>query len=104
MNFISQWLSNHSISAKSVASGWAFLTGLFYFSPQFHDYVMNAYSGLPKGIHGFIAGVAIPALIFWKTQKRTTITAEVAPGTTGIAEATATVLAPVQLPEPTKPV
>lgn len=95
MDAIKKWLSNHSISAKTVASAWAFVTALFYINPQFHDYIMGAYNGLPKGIHGFMAGVAIPALIFWKTQKRTTVTAEVAPGQTGTAEASAIV-------EPTK--
>lgn len=91
MNTINKWLSNHSISAKTVASAWAFVTTLFYLNPQFHDYIMGVYNGLPKGIHGFMAGVAIPALIFWKTQKRTTVTAEVSPGQTGTAAASAVV-------------
>jgi hypothetical protein len=87
MNSIKQWLSNHSISAKTVASAWAFVTALWYISPPFHDYVKSAYDGLPKGIHGFVAGVAVPALIFWRTQKKTTVTAEVSPGETGTASA-----------------
>lgn len=91
MKPVQQWFANHSISAKSVASGWAFITALFYLNPQFHDYILSAYNGLPKGIHGFVAGVAIPALIFWKTQKRTTITAEIAPGESGTAVAQAAV-------------
>jgi len=89
MNAIPKFLANHSISAKTVASAWAFVTALFYISPQFHDYILAAYNGLPKGIHGFVAGVAIPALIFWRTQKRTTVTAEVSPGQSATAEATA---------------
>lgn len=91
MNKIKLWLANHSISAKTAASGWLFVVGMFYAVPPFHDYVMNAYAGLPKGIHGFIASVVIPGLIFWKTQKRTTITAEVAPGESATAAAAATV-------------
>lgn len=69
MNQIKQFLSNHSISAKTVASIWLFITGLWYASPQFHDYVLSGYNALPKGVHGFLAGVAIPALIFWRSQK-----------------------------------
>lgn len=91
MKPIEQFLSNHSISAKTASSAWLFLTGLFYMNPQFHDYVLSVFNNLPKGIHGFIAGAVVPALIFWRTQKRTTVTAEVAPGETGTAEAEATV-------------
>lgn len=89
MNKLKQWLANHSISAKTVASAWVFLTGMWYAAPAFHDYVMSAYSALPKGVHGFIAGVVVPALIFWKTQKRTTVMAEISPGETGTTEAVA---------------
>lgn len=70
MNKIKLFLANHSISAKTVASAWAAVTVLFYTSQPFHDYIMGGYNALPKGIHGFIAGVAVPALIFWKTQKQ----------------------------------
>lgn len=96
MNSIKTFLSNHSISAKTVASAWLFLTGLWYAAPAFHDYVLNAYNALPKGIHGFIAGVVIPGLIFWRTQKRTTVSAEVAPGQNATAAASAVISGPNQ--------
>ena len=90
MNAIKQWYGNHTITAHTVASAWVFLTGLWYFSPPFHDYVVGIYNGLPKNLHSLIAGVVVPALIYWRTQKKTTVTAEVAPGETGAAEAIAT--------------
>ena len=74
MNALKQWLSTHSITAKTFVSGWIFIDALFYTSPQFHDYVLNAYNALPAGLHGVIAGVLIPALIFWRTQKRSQAT------------------------------
>jgi hypothetical protein len=82
MNTIKQWLANHSISAQSLSGAWIFATTLFYTNQQFHDYVLQEYGLLPKGIKGFIAGAVVPVLIFWKTQKSTTITTTVAPGDT----------------------
>lgn len=75
MDALKQWLASHSITAKTFASAWIFIDALFYASQPFHDYVMNAYSALPKGIHGLLAGVVIPALIFWRTQKKAVTTA-----------------------------
>jgi hypothetical protein len=69
MDKFKAWLASHKISAKTVAASWAFVTALYYSQPAFHNYVMNAYSHIPKGIHAFIAGVIVPALIFWKSQK-----------------------------------
>lgn len=99
---IKKFFANHSISAKSVSTAWVFVTGMWYFSPPFHDYVMNAYGSLPKGIHGIIAGVIVPALIFWRTQKKTTVSAEVAPGQSGVAAAEASVAKTPEPPTETK--
>lgn len=92
MNTIKQWLSNHSISSQTFASAWVFITALFYISPPFHDYIMTAYGALPKGIHAFATGIIIPALIFWRSQKKTTVTATIDPGETGTAVVTAKAL------------
>jgi hypothetical protein len=70
MNMLKQWFAAHTISAKSVAAAWVFVDALFYASQPFHDYVTNAYNALPKGVHGFLAGVIIPAFIFWRSQKK----------------------------------
>lgn len=70
MNRLQQWLASHSITSKTAVSAWAFLALAFYAVPQFHAYVMSAYSALPKGIHAFLAEAAIPLLIFWQTRKR----------------------------------
>lgn len=90
MNAIKQWLANHSVSSQTVSAVWLFITGAFYTQPAFHDYVVGVYTALPKSIHGIIAGVVVPLLIFWRTQKRTTVTAELSPGETGVAKASAT--------------
>lgn len=63
------WLSKHSITSKTVASAWLFAVALYYASQPFHDYVTWVYSEIPKPIHGFIAGVVVPACLFWKTWK-----------------------------------
>lgn len=90
MDSVKQWLANHSISAKTVVTVWLFVSGLWAFSPQFKDYVYGIYAALPHGVHNFIAAVVIPGLIFWRTQKRTTVSAEVAPGASGAAAVVAT--------------
>lgn len=69
MNTVKTWLAAHSITAKTVSAAWIFVTGMYYAQPAFHDFVTGAYAALPKGIHAVIAGILIPALIFWKSQK-----------------------------------
>lgn len=90
-NAFMKWYSMHSISAKSVASVWIFLTGMWVSVPAFKDYVFGIYNALPHGLHAFIAGVVVPALIFWRTQRKTTVSSEVAPGTEGKTAAAASV-------------
>jgi hypothetical protein len=74
------WLSKHSISSKTIASVWLFIVAMFYAEPSFREYVKQAYTHLPLWLHGFIAGVVLPACLFWKTWKtvRETPTASVA--------------------------
>lgn len=88
---MNKWLANHSISAKSFITVWGFVVILWASNEQFRAYILGIYSALPHAVHNFIAGVAIPALILWRTQKRTTVTAEVIPGDSTTAAATAIV-------------
>jgi hypothetical protein len=87
---VKQWLANHSLSSKTVATVWVFVVSMWYTQPAFHDYVLGIYNTLPKGLHGLIAGVVVPALIFWKSQKGITVI----PGPPS---------APESIPSPQKP-
>jgi hypothetical protein len=90
MQSISKWLANHSISAKTAITVWGFLTLLWSTNDQFRAYLMGIYTALPTAVHNLIAGIVIPVLILWRTQTRTTVTAEISPGQTGVAVGEAT--------------
>jgi len=92
MNAFKLWLSNHSISAKTAIAGWVFIVGLWAESDAFRSYVLGIYNSTPKPVHNFIAGVIVPVLILWRTQRKTTVTAEVSPGQAATATAAATVV------------
>lgn len=94
MNAIKDWFMAHSVSAKTVSSAWLFLLGMYYASPPFHDYILDAYNALPRGVHAFLAGVLIPALIFWRTTHSTSVTATIEDGAAGTAsvKASATIV------------
>lgn len=66
---LKDWLAQHKISAHSLAGAWVFLTGLWATNQAFRDYVYGLYAQTPKFVHEFIAGVIVPALIFWKSQR-----------------------------------
>lgn len=91
MNGIKQFFSNHTTLAKVVATTWVILTTLWGTNEAFRAYVLNVYAMTPKPIHNAITGIIVPLLILWKTQQRTTATAEIAPGEDGKAEASASV-------------
>jgi hypothetical protein len=82
---IKTWLASKKISAHTLATVWVGATILWSTSPPFHDYLMGIYNALPKGVHQFIAGVIVPALIYWHVQKTTTVSATLTPGETGAA-------------------
>lgn len=84
---LKKWLTNHTLSAKTVTTGWLFAVLLWSTNTDFRGYVLGIYNALPHALHNFIAGVAVPALILWKTQKYTTSTATVMPGQTGATQA-----------------
>lgn len=69
INSIKSWLAKQRFSSKTIASVWVVIVGMWYTQPAFHDYVLSVYGSLPKGLHGLIAGVVVPALLFWKSQK-----------------------------------
>lgn len=88
---LKQWLANHTISAKTVTTGWVFVVVMWSTNDAFRGYAMGIYNALPSALHNFVAGVAIPALILWRTQKSTTATAVINPGQAGSAQAFAVV-------------
>lgn len=89
MTSIKNFLRIHSISAQSVSGAWVFVVVVWATQPAFKDYVFAVYNDLPKGVHQFIAGVVIPALILWRSQRKGIAIAEAAPGEQGIAKASA---------------
>jgi hypothetical protein len=99
MNF-KQWFANHTISAKTAITVWGFLVALWSTNDAFRGYLMGIYNAIPSGAHNFIAGVAIPALILWKTQRYTTSTATVMPGQTGATQAFAIASVDGEKPKP----
>lgn len=91
---IKAWLKAHSLSSRSVASGWIVVVLLYSNSPAFHDYVRDAYAALPHGLHSFVAGIVIPVAIFWRSTHTTTVTATVEDGSGQSAAAAASTTAP----------
>jgi len=89
MNGLKAWLAKHSISSKSIATGWLALVFLYANNPEFHDYIMNAYKALPKGLHSFLVGIVIPIAIFWRTTHSTKVSAEIEDGSPGVIKASA---------------
>ena len=83
------FLARHSITAKSFAGTWLFIVGLWTFSGDFRAYVMSIYGALPKGLHEILAGLVVPALLFWNTRRQ--LTASVDVPDTGKAEIKAVV-------------
>ena len=67
-----QFLARHSISAKTFASAWLFIVGLWTFSSDFRGYFTAIYDALPKGVHHLLAGLVIPALVFWNSRRQLT--------------------------------
>lgn len=94
MKAIQSWLKAHSITSQSVAYAWVAAVMLYSNNPDFHSYIQAAYSALPKGLHSFIVGIAIPVAIFWRTTHVTTVTATVEDGSGQTAAASAVTTAP----------
>lgn len=70
------WFAAHKVSAKTFALVWLFLVGLWASNADFRTYVLDVYAALPVGLHRFIAGIVIPVLVFWKTQRSTLVSVE----------------------------
>ena len=70
MNTVKQFLSRYNISSHSMASGWVFVCGLYAISPEFRLYIIQVYNSTPHSIHQFVGCVVIPALIYWRAQKK----------------------------------
>ena len=89
MDWLKAFLANHKITAHSAASLWVVATLLYANNAAFHDYVMNAYSALPHGLHSFLVGIVIPIAIFWRTTHSTKVSAEIEDGSPGVVRASA---------------
>ncbi len=72
MNAIKKWFLSHSINAHTFNSAWIAADALWYTNKDFKDYVWGVYVALPRPIHGIIAGVAVPVLVYWGVKKRFT--------------------------------
>ena len=72
MSTIQKWFASHSISTHTLASAWVAATALWYTNKDFKDYVWGIYVALPRSVHGVIAGVVIPALLYWQAKKHLT--------------------------------
>lgn len=70
MDKFKAWLTAHKISAHSLVGVWLFLTGLFASNPEFKGYVLSLYAKTPGYVHEFVAGVIVPAIIYYRSQKQ----------------------------------
>ena len=70
MDAIKNWFRSHSISAHTITSVWIAADALWYTNKDFKDYVWGIYIALPRPIHGIIAGVILPALIYWQARAK----------------------------------
>jgi hypothetical protein len=70
MDKFKAWLAAHKITAHSLVAVWVFLTGLFASNPAFKSYVLSLYGKTPAFLHEFVAGVIVPAIIYYRSQKQ----------------------------------
>lgn len=72
MNKLKQWLSAHSKLTHSIVAGWGALTVLYATDPAFKAYILKLYGDTGPKMHEFIAGILIPLLLYWQSQKKST--------------------------------
>lgn len=69
------WLASYSITAKSVAVGWAGLSVLYVENQAFHDFVFKLFSRFPHFMQEFVVGFAVPIALMigkWRKAKEAT--------------------------------